>query len=100
MIGAVEQADNPTVADEPETYCHATLVRLAEDDPVNGHDAGMEWFVEGDHSDGYVRKVMTCEECLDLDCEVVEVFEAPCPMTCEEVLSYAVEKAKDRRADA
>ena len=78
-------------------YRSASMVRLSMDDPVNDRlEKGTVMLIEGPCEDGISHTVMDRDQgdFVDIECELLETFEADSWMTKEEIKDWGVEQAK------
>ena len=77
-------------------YRHASVVRLTMDDPRNGHEEGSVFIEPGTCDDGVAYTVVSEEKkgFLDIECEVLETFEADTRMSRPDIKSWGAQQAK------
>jgi len=83
-------------ASDAATFRHASVVRLTMDDPRNGHEEGTVFIEPGTCDDGVAYTVIDEENegFLDIECEVLETFEADSPMSRSDIKDWGAQQAK------
>lgn len=80
------------------SYRWASVVRLTMDDPVNDHmEEGTETIVAGRCEDGISHTVFDPEargDFVRIECEVLQQYHAESRMTRDDIVTWAVEKAR------
>lgn len=87
------------MASTTATYLYASVVKTTVDDPTNDREAGTVLIEAGKCDDGVAYTVFTDEGFLEIECDVLEVFEADSPMSRENITQWAAQQAEESDVD-